>query len=167
MSIYCTRHGEGSLMCNGTIYDVHEDKINYHDNLFWVYLGVYVGLVLFAGECADGACNMWAIWWEVQVLDHVKNSTPISLWELCQNPIVLERENVKIITHPRLAFWSFLVLKRLDFDKVLTEKCQRGYYSLHDPKCLQKTWCERTSSTNWAVLHVLSWEWTGSLLIAL
>ena len=45
-------------MCNGTIYDVHEDKINYHDNLFWVYLGVYVGLVLFAGECADGACNM-------------------------------------------------------------------------------------------------------------
>ena len=58
MSIYCTRRGEGSLMCNGTIYDVHEDKINYHDNLFWVYLGVYVGLVLFAGECADGACNM-------------------------------------------------------------------------------------------------------------
>ena len=57
--------------------------------------------------------------------DHVKKTTPldISLWELFQNTIVLERENFKI-TYPQLAFWSFLVLKRLHFDKVLTAKCQ-------------------------------------------
>ena len=48
----------------------------------------------------------------------------ISLWELWQNPIVLERENFKIITYPQLVFWSFLVLKPLDFDIVLTVKCQ-------------------------------------------
>ena len=58
--------------------------------------------------------------------NHVKKTTPldISLWQFCQNPIVLERENFKIITYPLLAFWSFLVLKRLDFDKVLTVKCE-------------------------------------------
>ena len=32
-----------------------------------------------------------------------------------------------------LLFWSFLVLKRLDFDKVFTVKCQGVQVSLHDP----------------------------------
>ena len=49
----------------------------------------------------------------VNLSDHVKKTTPldISLWELCQNLIVLERENFKLITYYQLAFWSFLVLK--------------------------------------------------------
>ena len=47
----------------------------------------------------------------------------ISLWE---NPIVSEWEI--------LAFWSFLVLKWLDFYKDLTVKCQGVLFSLHDPK---------------------------------
>ena len=74
-------------------------------------------------------------------------SHPLGTWELRQNPIVLERENFKMITYPLLAscvfsfyywqsfhskilrgwrktylipypllaFWCFLVLKRLDF----------------------------------------------------
>ena len=32
-----------------------------------------------------------------------------------------------------LSFWCFLVLKRSDFDKVLTVKCQGVSFSLHDP----------------------------------
>lgn len=40
-------------MCNGTRYDPHEGKLSYQDTTFWVYLGVYVGLVLFAGEDSD------------------------------------------------------------------------------------------------------------------
>ena len=73
----------------------------------------------------------------LKVPDHLRITTllDISLWELCQNPIVLQRGNFKVITYPQLAFWSFLVLKRLDFDKVLTVKCQ-GVSSLHDPKSL-------------------------------
>ena len=68
----------------------------------------------------------------VDTWDHVKNSTllDISPSELCQNPIVLERENFKMLAGDMLLSWSFLVLKRLDFDKVLTVKCQGGYYSL-------------------------------------
>lgn len=50
MSFICVKGGEEhSLICNGTRYDVHEEALNYKDGLFWVYLGVYVGLVLFAG----------------------------------------------------------------------------------------------------------------------
>ena len=49
MSFICVKEGEESLICNGTRYDLHEEELNYKDGLFWVYLGVYVGLVLFAG----------------------------------------------------------------------------------------------------------------------
>lgn len=40
-------------MCNGTRYDLHEEELSYKDTLFWVYLGVYVALVLLAGEDSD------------------------------------------------------------------------------------------------------------------
>lgn len=36
-------------MCNGSRYDPYEEPLNYKDTMFWVYLGVYVFLVLFAG----------------------------------------------------------------------------------------------------------------------
>lgn len=36
-------------MCNGTRYKLYEGELSYKDTMFWVYLGVYVGLVLFAG----------------------------------------------------------------------------------------------------------------------
>ena len=52
MSFSCVKEGE-YLMCNGTRYDLHEGKLTYKDTIFWVYLGVYVGLVLFAGEDSD------------------------------------------------------------------------------------------------------------------
>lgn len=53
MSFICVKGDENSLICNGTRYDVHEEALNYKDGLFWVYLGVYVGLVLFAGLYVD------------------------------------------------------------------------------------------------------------------
>ena len=37
-------------MCNGTRYDLHEAALSYKDTMFWVYLGVYVALVMFAGK---------------------------------------------------------------------------------------------------------------------
>ncbi|XP_022796025.1 DUF21 domain-containing protein At4g33700-like [Stylophora pistillata] len=49
MGFLCVRKDEESLMCNGTQYDPHEEALNYKDELFWVYLGVYIALVLFAG----------------------------------------------------------------------------------------------------------------------
>lgn len=49
MGFLCVREGEESLMCNGTLYDRHEEALNYKDGSFWVYLGVYIALVLFAG----------------------------------------------------------------------------------------------------------------------
>ena len=49
MSFICVKEGENSLMCNGSRYDPHEEALNYKDTMFWVYLGVYVFLVLFAG----------------------------------------------------------------------------------------------------------------------
>ena len=50
MSFVCVKKGEDYLMCNGTLYEPHEEALSYKDTTFWVYLGVYVGLVLFAGE---------------------------------------------------------------------------------------------------------------------
>jgi len=37
--------------CNGTIYQLPEEKLTYHDQAFWVYLAVYGGLVVAAGGC--------------------------------------------------------------------------------------------------------------------
>ena len=70
--------------------------------------------------------------------DHVRKTTPLDilLWELYQNPIVLEWENIKMLAEDTciLSFWSFFVLKWLDFDKVLTVKW-KGIILLtvHDP----------------------------------
>lgn len=50
MSYICVKEGESSLICNETRYDLHEDPLNYKDSMFWVYLGIYLGLVLFAGR---------------------------------------------------------------------------------------------------------------------
>lgn len=49
MSFICIKHGESSVLCNGTRYDLPEEALNYKDSIFWVYLGVYIALVLFAG----------------------------------------------------------------------------------------------------------------------
>ena len=49
MSFICEKYGESSVSCNGTHYDLHEEALNYRDSMFWVYLGVYIALVLFAG----------------------------------------------------------------------------------------------------------------------
>ena len=50
MRFVCVKEGEDYLMCNGTRYDLHEEALSYKDSTFWVYLGVYVGLVLLAGK---------------------------------------------------------------------------------------------------------------------
>ncbi|XP_032226027.2 DUF21 domain-containing protein At4g33700 isoform X2 [Nematostella vectensis] len=49
MNISCIVVGKEEVICNGTRYMVPEEPINYKDSLFWIYLGVYVFLVLFAG----------------------------------------------------------------------------------------------------------------------
>jgi ankyrin repeat/SOCS box protein 13/metal transporter CNNM len=40
------------VLCNGTEYDIAEEKLLPTDSLFWIYLGTYVALVLFAGLMA-------------------------------------------------------------------------------------------------------------------
>ena len=50
MTFVCVKESEDYLICNGTRYDPYEGALSYKDTMFWVYLGVYVGLVLFAGK---------------------------------------------------------------------------------------------------------------------
>lgn len=38
-----------AIICNGTTYVEEEEKLTYRDEWFWIYLGIYVGLVLVAG----------------------------------------------------------------------------------------------------------------------
>ena len=45
----CTRVDHESVICDGTIFKIPEEKISTHDKLFWIYLGIYVFLMLFAG----------------------------------------------------------------------------------------------------------------------
>lgn len=46
---YCLRTGD-EVHCHNEVFEIPESPLDYHDTMFWVYLGVYVGLVLFAGE---------------------------------------------------------------------------------------------------------------------
>lgn len=39
-----------AIICNGTVYVEEEEKLTYLDEWFWIYLGIYVGLVLIAGK---------------------------------------------------------------------------------------------------------------------
>lgn len=47
-NVTCLLEGE-ELVCNGTVYIKKEDPLNYTDEWFWIYLGIYVALVLVAG----------------------------------------------------------------------------------------------------------------------
>ena len=49
-NLICEKISKETVKCNGSLYKVPEEKLNYHDNLFWIYLGIYLGLVLFAGR---------------------------------------------------------------------------------------------------------------------
>ena len=44
------KEGVDSLRCNDTGYDLHGVALDYKDSMFWVYLGIYLALVLFAGR---------------------------------------------------------------------------------------------------------------------
>ena len=46
---YCLRKGD-EVHCQNEVFEIPESQLDYHDTMFWVYLGVYIGLVLFAGE---------------------------------------------------------------------------------------------------------------------
>ncbi len=37
------------VICNGTAYHVPEPPLQFHDPEFWIYLGIYLFLVCFAG----------------------------------------------------------------------------------------------------------------------
>nr|XP_022294632.1 DUF21 domain-containing protein At4g33700-like isoform X1 [Crassostrea virginica] len=37
------------IICNGSVFVEEEKKLTYEDEWFWIYLGIYVGLVLLAG----------------------------------------------------------------------------------------------------------------------
>lgn len=47
-SIICDVIDKDTVRCNGTEYTA-EERLTYHDEWFWIYLGIYVGLVLMAG----------------------------------------------------------------------------------------------------------------------
>ena len=40
------------IICNGTLFAEPEKPLTYQDEWFWIYIGIYVVLVLFAGEPA-------------------------------------------------------------------------------------------------------------------
>lgn len=42
-----------AILCNGIKYVLEEDPLNYKDSWFWIYLGIYVFLVLFAGKFVE------------------------------------------------------------------------------------------------------------------
>lgn len=47
-NVSCLLEGE-EIICNGTVYMKKEEPLNYTDEWFWIYLGIYVALVLVAG----------------------------------------------------------------------------------------------------------------------
>ncbi|CAH1799473.1 unnamed protein product, partial [Owenia fusiformis] len=49
MNLSCRFLDEESILCNGTQYNKPEKQLSIHDEWFWIYLGIYTALVLFAG----------------------------------------------------------------------------------------------------------------------
>ena len=45
---YCLQSGD-EVHCNNQDYEIPESPLGYEDKMFWVFLGVYVALVVFAG----------------------------------------------------------------------------------------------------------------------
>lgn len=50
MALNCSMLDHERVICNGTVYKLPEEPLTYEDAKFWIYLGVYVFLVLFAGK---------------------------------------------------------------------------------------------------------------------
>ena len=51
MELHCVRTPhESTIVCNGTKYIPEEEPLDWHDEWFWIYLGIYTGLVIFAGK---------------------------------------------------------------------------------------------------------------------
>ena len=49
-TINCTIVSDELVLCNGTEYDLPERVLTYNDQWFWIYIGIYTGLVLVAGK---------------------------------------------------------------------------------------------------------------------
>ncbi|XP_022094756.1 DUF21 domain-containing protein At4g14240-like isoform X2 [Acanthaster planci] len=49
MSLNCTFVDRETIVCNGTVFRETEPPLDFHDKMFWVYIGIYCALVLFAG----------------------------------------------------------------------------------------------------------------------
>jgi len=49
-SIMCDVINEEKVSCNGTVFEIPEKVITYMDEWFWIYLGIYVGLIMVAGN---------------------------------------------------------------------------------------------------------------------
>ncbi len=47
------------VLCGERIFAIPEPPLGINDWEFWVYLGVYVFLVLFAGTCPLFLCSGW------------------------------------------------------------------------------------------------------------
>ena len=53
---YCLLQKE-EVYCDNEVFKIPESPLDHHDVMFWVYLGAYVGLVLFAGKLQR---NLWS-----------------------------------------------------------------------------------------------------------
>lgn len=49
-NVTCKFVNEKEVICNGIKFDEVEDVLTIYTTMFWVYLGTYLFLVLFAGE---------------------------------------------------------------------------------------------------------------------
>ena len=50
MNLTCQVLSDKEVLCNDVLYKIPEEKYKFGDEWFFIYLGIYVGLVLFAGE---------------------------------------------------------------------------------------------------------------------
>lgn len=50
MYVNCTVIDASTVSCNGTDYLVEVPPLGPDEPQFWIYIGIYIGLMLFAGE---------------------------------------------------------------------------------------------------------------------
>ena len=48
--VNCTIVNEHTIRCDGTNFIQEEGPLNWQDEWFWIYLGIYIALVAFAGK---------------------------------------------------------------------------------------------------------------------
>ena len=147
--INCTVVSEETVSCNGSVYNLPEKRLTYHDEEFWIYIGIYTALVMTAGECMSSVfvcLYFFFFFFPVSVLLDVdmclQGARTISwLVQIFKDPHNL----------PPPAACTHLVILSNHVTMAPDHVGRKIHQKSHPQKSLEHVWCRKTASPSSAV----------------